>query len=84
MTVKRLGDKLLSIRQDENTLHFYRMREMAISDYISGMNAAYEKGKKTGLPTTLRSSGFSIEEIAGEIKGTTEEIIKILEAEGLT
>jgi uncharacterized protein YihD (DUF1040 family) len=80
---KKVYDKLVFFLPDENLLHTYRMREMAIYDYISGMNAAYERGFKIGLATTLIRYGFSIEKIAKRINGTEEEVIKILKEEGL-
>jgi predicted transposase/invertase (TIGR01784 family) len=85
-----MGDKPLSICRDESILHFYRMREMAIYDYISGMSAAKEEGREKGdlersiiSTINLRQAGFSATEIAKFIGKTTEEINKILGEQGL-
>jgi N-acyl-L-homoserine lactone synthetase len=79
MTVNRLGDKLLSICQDDNILHFYQMCEMAFSDYTSGINAARERG----MVKRLKSDGFSIEKIAELTKISQKRVVEIIKTEGL-
>jgi predicted transposase/invertase (TIGR01784 family) len=105
-SIKKAHEKIMYIAQDKDMLHAYRMREMAIYDYISGMNAAKEQGEKRGIligeergiqkgmaigeekgkisvVINLKQAGFPAQEIAKYTGKTTEEVIKILEEQGL-
>jgi predicted transposase/invertase (TIGR01784 family) len=104
--IKKAHEKIIFVTSDKNLLHAYRMREMALSDYTSGMNAAKQKGRVEGIVIgekrgreegiaigeqkskaiflmNLKLNGVSIEEMAKYVSLTKEEVIKILEEQGL-
>ncbi|MDR2027049.1 MAG: Rpn family recombination-promoting nuclease/putative transposase [Prevotellaceae bacterium] len=93
--IKKAHDKIMYVAQDREALHAYHMREMAIYDYNSGMNASKERGREEGkkegreeskkeIAVNLKQAGFSAKEIAGFIGKTVEDVNKILEEQGLS
>jgi predicted transposase/invertase (TIGR01784 family) len=88
--IKRADEKIKVVTQDRDTLHAYRMREMAIYDYNSGMKAAREEGitigeknAKFAFALTLKHKGFSIEDIVEYSMLTKQEVINLFTEHGL-
>jgi predicted transposase/invertase (TIGR01784 family) len=78
--IKKAHKKIAFVSQDEEALHAYQMREMALMDYISGINNARCEGIAIG-----EQQGMAIGEqrgiAIGEQRGRQEaslEIIKLL------
>jgi predicted transposase/invertase (TIGR01784 family) len=62
---------------DEETLHARQMREMGLSDWISGLNHAREEGMREGMreiAKSLKAMGDSVEKIAKATGLPVEEI----------
>jgi predicted transposase/invertase (TIGR01784 family) len=72
--IQKAEEKMTHVSMDKESLHAYQMREMALSDWVSGINNAKREGrleitrslKESGMPTDeiSRLTGFSDEEIA--------------------
>jgi predicted transposase/invertase (TIGR01784 family) len=80
--IKKAHEKITYVAQDNNMLHTYQMYELAIYDYNSSMNAAKQETKAL-VAINMKRNGFSIEEIAICAMLSKEEVVKILEKEGL-
>jgi predicted transposase/invertase (TIGR01784 family) len=48
-SIRKAHDKIMSVAQDREMLRLYEMREMALCDYTSGINAATRKGMEKGI-----------------------------------
>jgi predicted transposase/invertase (TIGR01784 family) len=88
--IKKAHEKIMVVTQDEAELHAYHMREMAIYDYNSGINAAEKRGiaigeekSRTLFIVSLKRNGLPVETIARYTMLTEKEVIKILEEQGL-
>jgi predicted transposase/invertase (TIGR01784 family) len=84
--IAKAQDKIRFVAQDKEMLRAYQMREMALSDFTSGINNARREGKREGLAgvaINLRSAGFPIEKIADYTKLSVEDVTKILKEQGL-
>ncbi|MDR1022753.1 MAG: Rpn family recombination-promoting nuclease/putative transposase [Prevotellaceae bacterium] len=46
--IKKAQQKIMFVSQDEDTFRTYQMREMALSDFTSGINNAHRKGMAIG------------------------------------
>ncbi|MDR0725754.1 MAG: Rpn family recombination-promoting nuclease/putative transposase [Prevotellaceae bacterium] len=66
--IKKAYEKIAFVSKDKDLWHAYRMREMALSDYTSGMNAAEKRGEERGL-IIGREEGIAIGEEKGREKG---------------
>jgi predicted transposase/invertase (TIGR01784 family) len=47
-SIGKAHEKIMSVAQDSEMLRLYQMREMALMDYTSGINAATRKGIAIG------------------------------------
>jgi predicted transposase/invertase (TIGR01784 family) len=75
-TIKKAEEKTIYICQDKDALRAYTRREMALSDYTSGMNFAREEGKKEIAKNAL-ARGWEPQEVA-EVTGLDLETIQNL------
>jgi predicted transposase/invertase (TIGR01784 family) len=72
--IRKAEEKMLHITGDKEVLRAYQMREMALSDWTTGINHAREEGiretarnlKKIGVPLEqiAQGTGLSVEDIA--------------------
>ena len=84
--INKANEKLNFVSQDKEFLRAYNLREMALSDWTTGINTATEKGfekgmekGKTEIAKNLLQKGMSIEFIH-ETTGLDIQIIKSLES----
>ena len=85
--IRRANEKMTFLSSDKEALRMYQMREMALSDYTSGMNHARQEGMKEGMKEkeieiakNALLKGFDIADIA-EITGLDESTIEQLQDE---
>jgi predicted transposase/invertase (TIGR01784 family) len=71
--IQKAEEKMVYISSDKEALHAYQMREMALSDWTSGINHARWEGKLEGR-----------QEIARNMKANHESMDKIIQYTGLT
>jgi predicted transposase/invertase (TIGR01784 family) len=74
--IRKAQERLEQVANDEKTLREYHMREMALSDWTSGVNHAREEGAKE-IARRLKTRGRPLEEIA-EDTGLDMETIRSL------
>jgi hypothetical protein len=48
-TIKKVYERIKYVEQDENMLHAYRMREMAIYDFNTSVSVAKREGREEGI-----------------------------------
>jgi predicted transposase/invertase (TIGR01784 family) len=68
--IERAAERAAYVAQDKEALRAYQMREMALSDYTSGINYARREGRQEGrqernfeIARKLKSIGVSVEKI---------------------
>jgi predicted transposase/invertase (TIGR01784 family) len=49
IAIRKAHEKIMHLAQDKDALHRYHMRQMAIYDYNTSVNAAEKKGKEEGI-----------------------------------
>ena len=74
--ISKANERLNFVSQDKNFLHAYEMREMALSDWTTGVNTAFEKGKMEVAKNLIRRNR-SIEEIVEDTGLDAETIISL-------
>ena len=74
--INEANKKLNFVSRDKDFLRAYQLREMALSDWTTGINTAYEKGK-IEVAKNLRQEGAPLELIQ-KATGLDMEIIKSL------
>ncbi|MDR1411276.1 MAG: Rpn family recombination-promoting nuclease/putative transposase [Spirochaetaceae bacterium] len=65
--IRKAEEKMEYVSSDKETLRMYEMREMALSDWTSGINHAREEGIKEGrreIAAKLKNRGIPIDQIA--------------------
>jgi predicted transposase/invertase (TIGR01784 family) len=65
--IRKAQERVEHIAIDKEALRAYQMREMALSDYTSGINYAKREGKReaqTGIARKMKSGGVPAEQIA--------------------
>jgi predicted transposase YdaD len=62
--IKKAHERIIHVAQDANMLHAYYMREMAVHDFNTSVNAAKREGKQEGM-----AIGEKIGIAKGEKKG---------------
>jgi predicted transposase/invertase (TIGR01784 family) len=86
--IRKAEEKLVYVSMDKEALRAYQMREMALSDWTSGLNHAREegiqKGKREGIQegkrviaATMKQQGVPVDQIAGYTGLSLEEIARI-------
>ena len=96
--IKKAYEKIEHVSRNKELWHAYRMREMALPDYTSGMNAAEKRGEERGREEgiaigeqktkaifimNLKLNGIPVEQIGKFVSMSEEEVVKILEEQGL-
>jgi predicted transposase/invertase (TIGR01784 family) len=81
--IEKAQQEIRFVAQDKEMFRAYRMREMALSDLISGINNARREGIAIGnlkrsaiVAVNLRNDGFPIEKIADYTQLSVEDVIK--------
>ena len=75
--ISKANDRLNFVSQDKEFLRAYHMREMALSDWTTGINTAMEKGmekSKIEIARNLLNIGDPIEKIAVVTGLTCKEV----------
>jgi predicted transposase/invertase (TIGR01784 family) len=95
--IEKAQKKIRFVAQDKETFRAYQMREMALSDFTSGINNARREGIAIGeqqgiaigdlkrsaiVAVNLRNDGFPVEKIADYTRLSVEDVIKILKEHG--
>jgi predicted transposase/invertase (TIGR01784 family) len=78
--IQKAEEKMAYVSNDKETLHAYQLREMALSDWTSGVNHARREGKQEGALEIAKNAlkkGLPIDTIA-EITGLDTDTIKKL------
>jgi predicted transposase/invertase (TIGR01784 family) len=75
--IQRAEEKMAYVSGDKEALRAYQMREMALSDWTSGINHAREEGIREG-----KSEG--IQEIARNLKKIGVPVEQIVQGTGLS
>jgi predicted transposase/invertase (TIGR01784 family) len=71
--IQKAEEKMAYVTNDKEALHAYQMREMALSDWTSGINHARQEGRQEGM-----------REIAKSLKAMGDPVEKIAKATGLS
>jgi predicted transposase/invertase (TIGR01784 family) len=81
MAIQKAEEKLVYVASNKEALRAYQMREMALSDWASGINHARLEGRQEGrLESRLERQG----EIASKMKKRGVPIDQIAEDTGLS
>jgi len=75
--INKANERLNFVSQDKEFLRNYHLREMAMSDWTTGVNTAFEKGK-IEVARNLLHEGMSVEFIQ-KTTGLDAETIQSLE-----
>jgi predicted transposase/invertase (TIGR01784 family) len=78
--IRKAEEKMGDISRDKEALRVYQMREMALSDWTSGVNHARKEGKQEGMREVARNfkkMGIPVEQIARGTGLSVEEIAKL-------
>jgi predicted transposase/invertase (TIGR01784 family) len=70
--IDKAHEKVAFVSRDAETLRLYNMREMALMDYVSGINHARREGKQEGIAIG-EQRGIAI----GEQKALSEYVFKL-------
>jgi predicted transposase/invertase (TIGR01784 family) len=80
MAIQKAEEKMEYVSRDKEALRAYQMREMAMSDWTSGLNHAREEGiqeEKREVAGNLKKLGLPVEQIAKATGLSVEEIGQI-------
>ncbi|MDR3161736.1 MAG: Rpn family recombination-promoting nuclease/putative transposase [Spirochaetaceae bacterium] len=86
--IQKAAEKMEYVTIDKEALRVYQMREMALSDWTSGLNHAREEGEKTGwkkgreegkweVAAKMRRRGVPMSQIAEDTGLSVEDIAKL-------
>jgi predicted transposase/invertase (TIGR01784 family) len=82
--IQKAAEKMEYVTIDKEALRAYQMREMALSDWTSGLNHAretgWEEGRKEGkweVARILKALGDPVEKIAQATGLSVEDIAKL-------
>jgi predicted transposase/invertase (TIGR01784 family) len=84
--IAKAQEKIQFVSQDKEALRAYQMREMALSDYTSGINYALRKGITIGKEQGIvigKEQGIAIGEERGEQKALVKYVLR-LATKGMT
>jgi predicted transposase/invertase (TIGR01784 family) len=83
--IQRAEEKMEYVSSDKEALRVYQMREMAMSDWTSGLNQARREGIQRGRREGIqRGRREGIEKVAAQMKKLGITIDQIAEATGLS
>jgi predicted transposase/invertase (TIGR01784 family) len=74
--IQKAQERLAFVANDKEALREYHMREMALSDWTSGVNHARQEGAQE-IAKNLKSMGIPIGQIAQGTGLTVEQIEKL-------
>ena len=80
--ISRANERLNFVSQDKEFLRAYQMREMALSDWTTGVNTAFERGIEKGkmeIAKSLLNAGDSVDKIIAVTGLTRNEIESLAE-----
>jgi predicted transposase/invertase (TIGR01784 family) len=80
MAIQKAEEKMVCVTNDKEALHSYQMREMALSDWTSGINQAMREGRqeeKLEIAGKLKNRGLPSDQIADVTGLSVEEIAKL-------
>jgi predicted transposase/invertase (TIGR01784 family) len=78
--IQKAEEKMVHVSMDKEALRAYQMREMALSDLVSGINHARREGIKEGelkIARNLKKIGMPVEQISQVTELSHEEIAKL-------
>ena len=82
--IRKAEEKLARVSSDKTVLREYRMRELALSDWTSGINRAREEGMEKGMEKgrqevarNFKRLGMPVEQIARGTGLSPEDIAKL-------
>jgi predicted transposase/invertase (TIGR01784 family) len=78
--VMKVDEKIVAFLNDKEAFRAYQMREMAMSDWTSGINHAKREGRlevKREIARNLKKIGVPFEQIAQATGLSVEEIEKL-------
>jgi predicted transposase/invertase (TIGR01784 family) len=89
MAIQKAEEKMVYVSRDKEALRAYQMREMALSDWTSGLNHAREEGIQEGIVKGIQEGmvkGIQEEkrEVAGNLKKLGLPVEQIAKATGLS
>jgi predicted transposase/invertase (TIGR01784 family) len=79
--IQRAQERLAFVANDAEALREYHMREMALSDWTSGVNHARREGRVEGMQEGWKKGQ---KEIARNLKAMGDPLDKIVRVTGLT
>lgn len=81
MGIQKAEEKLTFVTNDKEALHAYQMREMALSDWTSGINHAMrqgiEQGMKKGIEKGIQQKAIEVARNSKKIGIPVEQIARI-------
>jgi predicted transposase/invertase (TIGR01784 family) len=88
MAIRKAEEKMVYVTSDKEALRAYQMREMALSDWTSGLNHARREGIQEGIEKgiekgkreiafKMKKRGVSVDQIAEDTGLSVEEIRRI-------
>jgi predicted transposase/invertase (TIGR01784 family) len=81
IAIQRAQERVAYVANDKDALHEYQMREMALSDWTTGVNNARREGRQEGRQEGKREEA---QEIAKRLKDIGEPVDKIAQVTGLS
>ncbi|MDR1023025.1 MAG: hypothetical protein LBL94_07140 [Prevotellaceae bacterium] len=74
--IAKAQEKITFVSRDKKVLRAYQMREMALSDYISGINHARREGEQEGRQKVIQETLLEITKLLKEGK-SIEDISRL-------
>jgi predicted transposase/invertase (TIGR01784 family) len=74
--IRKAEEKMVHVSMDKEALRAYQMREMALSDWVSGINHA-KREEKIEIARNFKEMGISAEQISQGTGLSIEEIVKL-------
>ncbi|GHV87846.1 transposase [Spirochaetia bacterium] len=78
--IQRANERMDFVSQDKEALHAYHMRQMALSDWTSGVNHAFKTGKAEGkveIAREMKADGVSMSQIVKFTHLSEDEIVRL-------
>jgi predicted transposase/invertase (TIGR01784 family) len=78
--IRKTEEKLALVSSSKEALHAYQMREMALSDWTSGVNLAHEEGIRAGklkIASEMKKNGVPAAQIERYTALSADDIAKL-------